>query len=1082
MPKLYFAVALLSCAFPLLSPAQSFQEFSAGLDPLYDGRISWSDLDNDGDLDLIYSGQANENTFRTRVYENNTGAFVLRATALPDLRNGEIALGDFDKDGDPDVLLSGRGVAANISELYLNNGSFSFSLQTSFAGLMNSGASFADIDNDEDPDIIITGTDDSTLPVADKVLVYRNDGPSFTQLTTTSLPGCSNCAIDWADVNHDGFVDAAIASVGRSNSSHTELYINNGNSTFTLDNSQSLPEIKNGDLHWGDFDRDGQMDLLVGGVRSDGTITTDVFQNNGGKLKWMDELNLYYVALNRHGGTQWADYNNDGLLDIVLSGQGTSVVDDEYILKGFLNQGDSTFTEEDLVPEGLSYSSIDFGDFDNDGDLDIAYMGRRSTGVVTGILRNTLRNAAFAVNTKPTAPLLAGLSEKFYRKSVKLKWPGGSDVQTPTAALSYNFWLQRGAVKVVVPGANPSTGYITTSNPPNGHSQKIELSNLPEGNYTWAVQAIDGTGTGSLFTAAKAFHQLNGPEALKAEIVDETHVKLTWLDHSGIETSYRIERSLSPNTGFATRATPAANTTTYSDNFAFVAETPYYYRIYAVDATKSSGYDSLKVVLPAKPANVGALEIHAARMIITWDDNSNVETAYTIERKLASASTFDVLDTLDADDTEYYDNNLTEGTAYVYRVRAMNENGYSAYSDAATITSNFRPRGADIAKTGVEDHEVKFTEQDFADQFTDQDVDDMFVSIYVSALPQRGALKLGTASVTAGQRIARSALSTLLYIPAKDDNGLHPFSFYFSDGRDSSDVVYQAKVNLTPVNDAPVFTIPLKLTLDEDFEVQSIVPVISIPADEQSQTITWTLTPAEVTNITVELDQATGTIKLTPVKDASGTWQFTLTADDGQATDSKHTASIEIVVRSVNDAPFIGEIEDISVEKTQPIPPVTLSISDPDSPAESIILGVTSDNQSVVKNSNLRIEGNTLTIVPELKVGKAVITVRATDGISVGTRQFTVDITVITAIEKIAHGVDVYPNPVQSALNINVDENFTLPFKVLLQDVMGKEVLNMVIESASTQLDFSEIKAGLYFLKVVTPEDKVLYEGRIIKN
>lgn len=1083
MPNLYSALtaAFFVCSLPLCSSGQSFQEYSAGLEPLYDGRISWTDLDNDGDLDIIYSGLADETTFYTRVYENVAGTFTLRTTALPHV-HGEIVAGDYDNDGDSDILLSGQTASGNVSELYENTGAFNFSLTTSFQGLTLSKVSFADPDNDEDADVIITGLDDSVVPGVDKVLFYRNDGGTFTELTTTGLPACSQCAFDWADVNGDGLVDVAITSVVRNNARHTELYLNNGSNTFTLDTNQPLPGLYDGDVHWGDFDRDGRMDLLVSGTRADGTMNTEVYRNDSGRLKWVDALDLSYVGENWHGGTKWTDYNNDGWPDIVLSGRGTSNVEEEYILKGYLNQGDTTFIEEDLATEGLTYSSIDFGDFDNDGDVDLAYMGKNSTGVVTGILRNTLNGAPFVSNTQPSPPSVANLKESFYQKSVRLQWADGSDAQTPAAALTYNFRLQRGATKVVVPMANATTGYLTSNNSPNGHARQVELSDLPEGDYTWAVQSIDGARAGSLFTTGKTFHLLNGPEALKTEIVDETHVKLTWVDHSGIETSYRIERSTSPTTGFTTRATPAANTSTYTDNFAFATETPYYYRIYAVDATTSSGYDSLQVIIPSKPANVEAREIYANRMTITWDDNSNTELRYTVERKLASASTFDVLDTLDADAIEYYDTGLVEGTEYVYRVRAINENGYSAYSDPATIRSNYRPRGTEVVVNGVEDNNVAFTEDDFANNFTDQDVDDTFNAIYVSALPQRGTLKLGNTPVTAGQRIMRSNLNTLLYSPAQDDNGLHSFSFYFSDGKDSSDVAYEAKMNLTAVNDAPLFTIPSKLMLDEDFEIRTIVPDMHIPDDEQSQVITWTLTPTDVENIVAEVDAATGVIKLTPVSEASGTWQFTLTADDGQDSDNTHSASIEIVVRSANDAPVIGPIEDIIVEKAQPIPPITLSISDPDSPAESIILGVTSDNQSVVKDSKLRIDGNVLTITPELKVGKAVITVRATDGIAVSTRAFNVEIGAITAVEKVAAGVSLYPNPVETVLTVALDEHLTPPFKLVVRDAVGRVILNQDIESPVTPVDFSSLRPGVYFLTLTTPEERVLYSGRIVKG
>jgi hypothetical protein len=377
---------------------------------------------------------------------------------------------------------------------------------------------------------------------------------------------------------------------------------------------------------------------------------------------------------------------------------------------------------------------------------------------------------------------------------------------------------------------------------------------------------------------------------------------------------------------------------------------------------------------------------------------------------------------------------------------------------------------------------VTFTVQEFTDLFTDADAGDYFVSIFVSELPARGTLKLGSTPVVAGQQILSGALGALVYIPAKDDNGLHPFKFYYSDGRDSSDVAYSAAINLAPVNDPPVFTIPSKITLDEDFEPFTIVPDIYIPADEQSQTITWTISPTTAADIIIDFDATTGALKLSPEPNASGSWSFTIEANDGQASNAVHNASIDIVVRSVNDGPTISPIADIAIERAQPVPAVEFFITDPDTPYDEIILGVTSDNQAVIKNSNLKILDGKLYMTPELKVGKAVITIRATDGISIGTRSFTLEILTITDVEAFVSGVEVYPNPVDRVLNISIGENFTPPFMVLVRDALGRDVVDQVMESTRSEIDFSGLRSGMYYLKVASPENTVLYEGKVVRN
>jgi len=120
-------VLLILSGLALSSYGQSFVQTSDSFLSLYNGRIEWADLDQDSDLDLIYSGfSEGANEYFTKVYENINGSFVARNTALPNLRNGTFALGDYNKDGDLDVLLSGLSELGNISVLYENNGAFSF--------------------------------------------------------------------------------------------------------------------------------------------------------------------------------------------------------------------------------------------------------------------------------------------------------------------------------------------------------------------------------------------------------------------------------------------------------------------------------------------------------------------------------------------------------------------------------------------------------------------------------------------------------------------------------------------------------------------------------------------------------------------------------------------------------------------------------------------------------------------------------------------------------------------------------------------------------------------------------------------
>lgn len=90
---------------------------------------------------------------------------------------------------------------------------------------------------------------------------------------------------------------------------------------------------------------------------------------------------------------------------------------------------------------------------------------------------------------------------------------------------------------------------------------------------------------------------------------------------------------------------------------------------------------------PAAPSNLDAVAVATTQVDLTWDDNSSDEDNFVIERKKSTASSYDVIDTVAADTTSYSDYDVRKGTTYNYRVKAVNSNGDSAYSNIATVTT-----------------------------------------------------------------------------------------------------------------------------------------------------------------------------------------------------------------------------------------------------------------------------------------------------------------------------------------------------------------------------------------------------------
>ena len=79
---------------------------------------AWGDYDNDGDLDLLITG-ASSSGYVANLYENDTGNFVNSSTILERMSNGDVEWGDYDNDGDLDLIMSGsNGFNQPFTKLY----------------------------------------------------------------------------------------------------------------------------------------------------------------------------------------------------------------------------------------------------------------------------------------------------------------------------------------------------------------------------------------------------------------------------------------------------------------------------------------------------------------------------------------------------------------------------------------------------------------------------------------------------------------------------------------------------------------------------------------------------------------------------------------------------------------------------------------------------------------------------------------------------------------------------------------------------------------------------------------------------
>ena len=165
--------------------------------------VAWGDYDNDGNLDILLTG-LDSGVPIAKVYQNTgshgapSGGGFNEVYTVTGVYASSVAWGDYDNDGDLDILLTGRGSGVSISKVYQNTGShgsppgggFSEVYAGSLTGVGNGSVAWGDYDNDGDLDILLTG-DSSDGPVAQ---VYRNDDCSVN--TPPTISGILNQSTD----------------------------------------------------------------------------------------------------------------------------------------------------------------------------------------------------------------------------------------------------------------------------------------------------------------------------------------------------------------------------------------------------------------------------------------------------------------------------------------------------------------------------------------------------------------------------------------------------------------------------------------------------------------------------------------------------------------------------------------------------------------------------------------------------------------------------------------------------------------------------------------------------------------------
>ncbi|MCX7591162.1 MAG: fibronectin type III domain-containing protein, partial [Kiritimatiellae bacterium] len=200
----------------------------------------------------------------------------------------------------------------------------------------------------------------------------------------------------------------------------------------------------------------------------------------------------------------WGDYDNDGDLDIALTGNtGTA-----RISKLYRNDA-GVFKDPGIALTGLSESSVAWGDYDGDGDVDILLAGNTGSAAVAKIYRVNCGDP----NTLPSAP--TGLRVQDLGSDIVLSWEAAGDGQTPSAGLSYNIRIGTapGLDNVKPAMTDRSTGKRRIPGLGNVNSCRTWIvKGLTRGvNYYWSVQAVDSAWLGGRWASDQLIRLSSAP-------------------------------------------------------------------------------------------------------------------------------------------------------------------------------------------------------------------------------------------------------------------------------------------------------------------------------------------------------------------------------------------------------------------------------------------------------------------------------------------------------------------------------------------------------------------------------------------
>ncbi len=544
------------------------------LPPVQYGAQAWAIPDSSGTYAgksiLALSGQTPGGTLKTYIVwiESQSGVpgvAKIDSSSIPGIVFGQADWADYNRDGLLDLAISGRTVSAtdtlaqDITMVYRQYSDGSFRPEAAFPsgyGMDSTIVRWVDYDNDGDMDLFVSGrkrilslnpsTGKKEVTGESRLHVFRNDSPTPQTVIFVRDTGVRSRVdqiipvhdgdADWADIDGNGTPDLAITGKSATflqgnrvaTEIVTEVYLNNPAGVFTRNVLTSLPPRYGGGIAWGDMNEDGLLDIALSGYAKPadgGALTLEVWLHlgEGSFRKQAIQLDQRDAVAGR---LAWMDVDNDGRFDLIAMGDSSATVSG---IRLYRNNSDLTLSRMSASLPALGDGAFSLGHLDADGTVDLIASGRLTPAGASQTTAWSL--SGVPANALPTTPSLSPRDNRplVAADRVYFTWGQSSD-DANGKTVSYEILLLQGV------GNETRVLTAPAAFGPAPHGRKLTytlLRSLPPGSaMPLYVRARDAAGNTSPWSAPITVYVQDFVNSLET-IVPLRSTAASWVDING---------------------------------------------------------------------------------------------------------------------------------------------------------------------------------------------------------------------------------------------------------------------------------------------------------------------------------------------------------------------------------------------------------------------------------------------------------------------------------------------------------------------------------------------------------------------